>query len=87
MPTQLVARQGLFDYSIGVALMFLSQKLQGQSVPDVSKRFSIPIVGSFDLQLTNIVVTDFACSASSANLWVVLPAAVCWGWKPGSLMG
>ncbi|GIL49842.1 hypothetical protein Vafri_6156 [Volvox africanus] len=67
----LAARQGLFDYSIGVTLMFLSQRLQGQSVPDVSKRFSIPVVGSFELQLTDIMVAEFACSASSANLTIL----------------
>ncbi|EFJ52757.1 BPI/LBP/CETP N-terminal domain protein [Volvox carteri f. nagariensis] len=94
------ARQRLFDYSIGVAFMFLSQKLQGQSVPDVSKRFSIPVVGSFDLQLTNIVVTDFACSASSANLTILgdgffhlLASDIAanltfqWHWTKGALSG
>ncbi|GLI62986.1 hypothetical protein VaNZ11_005843 [Volvox africanus] len=67
----LAARQGLFDYSIGVTLMFLSQRLQGQSVPDVSKRFSIPVVGSFELQLTDIMIAEFACSTSSANLTIL----------------
>ncbi|KXZ52312.1 hypothetical protein GPECTOR_10g944 [Gonium pectorale] len=67
----LVARQQLFDYSIGVAFMFLSQKLQGQHVPDVSKTFNIPIVGSFELQLTDILITDFNCSARSSNLTIL----------------
>lgn len=64
----IVARQALFDYATGVAFMFLSQKLQGTKVPDVTKIFAIPIVGSFELDLTDIVVNNFTCSTSSSNL-------------------
>ncbi|KAG2439528.1 hypothetical protein HXX76_004881 [Chlamydomonas incerta] len=51
--------------------MFLSQKLQGTKVPDVTKIFSIPIVGSFELDLTDIVVNNFTCSTSSSNLTIL----------------
>ncbi|KAG2445179.1 hypothetical protein HYH02_008647 [Chlamydomonas schloesseri] len=67
----IVARQALFDYATGVAFMFLSQKVQGTKVPDVTKIFSIPIVGSFELDLTDIVVNNFSCSTSSANLTIL----------------
>ncbi|GFR42240.1 hypothetical protein Agub_g3134 [Astrephomene gubernaculifera] len=67
----IAARQGLFDYAMEVALMFLGEKLQGQVIPDVSKRFNIPVVGSFDLQLSDIAVTNFTCPPSGANLTIL----------------
>ena len=68
---QVAARQALFDYGTAVALQVLQDRVQTLHVPDVSKTFSIPVVGSFELQLSNIVVTNFSCSKESSKLTIL----------------
>jgi hypothetical protein len=51
-----------------LALCRVRLAAQGQRIPDVQKTFNVPIVGSFELLLSDLTVTSFSCSPAHANL-------------------
>lgn len=68
---QVAARQSLFDYGTAVVLGILRERVTGLRAPDVSKTFNVPVVGGFELQLSNIAVANFSISSTNAKLTIL----------------
>lgn len=68
---QVVARQRLFDYAVQQGLTLLETRVREVYISQYSKTFSLPLVGVFEIRLSNITVTDFQAPPEKAKLSIL----------------
>jgi len=68
---QVAARQALFDYATAEGLNILRAKVQDLNIPEVTKTFSLPLVGDFSVRLYDVKVVQFNVSDDDSKLVIL----------------
>ena len=60
----LVFRQSMLDYSVSQGLTILSSRVQQLNIPDIKQNVHVPLLGDFNVQLSNIKVLKLDVSTA-----------------------
>ncbi|GAX77287.1 hypothetical protein CEUSTIGMA_g4733.t1 [Chlamydomonas eustigma] len=68
---QFVARQAMFDYASVQGLLILKDRLKALVIPDVERAYHVPVLGDFNVKISNIKVDSFNVSEDEAKVVIL----------------